>query len=319
MVFQPQHCGLYFTQAHIKSVQDQKNSDFYAPFWALLQQQTKLSPLDNALWNGFRRRFSGDESAGAHGVNFLKAQGFERPTLAYFEQVGSALAQAQCYELVRDHAAWDGDDAAWLAGFRAQVEALNQQPDLDYVEALWLNTLNLATGVVLEDGGLFRQAVAVFEAVISGDIHPEGYIPKAIAGRPGNDSNNDGNSLLRMLLTCEALILSAEAATHAGVDLWAFNRRGVSVLTPLPYLLYYYYYPEKWRWEKSAIQDYDDVQAMYQRHAGFWEIAQRQSYSPDRATLLEALRPVFDVFGGGFTSLSHGGPAPKKGLRGLFG
>lgn len=317
MVFKPQHCGLYFTQAHIKTVQDQQKSEFYAPLWALLQHQTKLTPLDNALWNGFRYRFLADETAAGHSVTFLKAQAPAWSDGPYLEAIGYTLAQAQCFEMVRDHATWGEDSTAWLAVFRAHVAALNVT-GLDYVEAIWLNTLNLVAGIVLEDEGVFMQAVSVLEAVISADIHPEGYIPKAIAS-PINPHEGDGDSLLRMLLTCQALILSAEAASHAGVDVWAFNRRGVSVLTPLPYLLYYYYFPEKWRWEKSAVQDYDDVQAMYQRRAGFWEMAQRQAQSRDRTTLLDSLRPVFDPFGGGFTSLSHGGPVRKKRLGGLFG
>jgi hypothetical protein len=318
MVFKPQHCGLYFTQAHIESVQKQQTSDFYAPFWALLQQQTKLAPLDNALWNGFRYRFLQSENAGAEAMESLKGLAFTSPGLAYLEQVSLMLALAQCYELLRDHVAWGQDGQAWLVNFRQQAEALNSQQGLDYVEAVWLNTLNLVAAVVLEDEAVFTQAVSVFEGIISADIHPEGYIPKAITS-PQGPHHEDGESLLRMVLTCQALILSAEVGTHAGADLWAFNRRGVSVLTPLPYLLYYYYFPEKWRWEKDAIQDYDDVQAMYQRRAGFWEIAQHQAYSRDRATLLDELRPVFDVFGGGFTSLSHGTSARKKRFGGLFG
>jgi hypothetical protein len=119
-----------------------------------------------------------------------------------------------------------------------------------------------------------------------------------------------------MLLSTQALILTAEAAAHAGTNLWDFQHRSISAMTPTPYLLYYYYYPEKWRWDVGL--EGEDVKALYRRHAGFWEMAQHRAPNRDRKILLDELRPIYDTWGGGLTTLTHcNETAPKR--RGLFG
>ncbi len=195
--------------------------------------------------------------------------------------------------------------------------------DANYVEALWRNTLRLIGGIVLEDEARFSQAVEGFSEAVRHDLHPDGYVRKAaVDGDPAL-------SLHRMLLAVQALILCAEAASHAGQDLWALSQRGVSVLTPLPYLLYYYYYPEKWRWDVEvevegvpeaglASLDPQAVQGFYRQHAGLWEMAQHHSLSPDRQRLLDELRPIFDLWGGGLVTLSHGAEPVRHRRFGLF-
>jgi hypothetical protein len=223
--------------------------------------------------------------------------------------------------MVRDHPAFD-DRQNWLERFVRVVDSVNALPDMSFVEQVWLNALNMAVSILLEDVARFDLAAAQFKAFIQHDVHPDGYIRRAAAGEKGM-------SLHRMLLASQALILSAEMASHVGEDLWAFNVRGVSALTSTPYLLYYYYFPEKWRWdtdsdgvevpeEGQSLLSVDDVQALYKRHGGLWEMAQQRSFSKDRETLLNDLRPVVDVWGGGLVTLTHGKLEPKKRRFGLF-
>lgn len=297
-----QHFGLYFTSEHVQ--QAHRAADQFQPAWNLLRTYFPTDLLTGAQINGLRYRLDDDEAAGQNGLDLLRQLGMSISE-SDFDSLTTAVALAQCYELVRDFDSQSG----WLDSFAAHVEQLNQKvSEPSFVEHLWLNLLNLSAGIVLERDDRFRQAVEVFKEAIRHDVHPEGYIPKVVQSQAGH-------GLYLMLLAAQALILTAEAATHAGENLWAFEHRSVSVLTPTPYLLYYYYYPEKWRWD-TTLQT-EEVQALYKRHAGFWEMAQRHSPSRDRKILLDELRPIYDVRGGGLTTLTHGAETlPRR--RGFF-
>lgn len=322
-MFQPVHFGLYFTESHVRNARSLQGTEPFRAAWALLHQRKPLDLLGLAQWHGLLYRFDDDEEAGARTVGILQQDDLTpaHPS-SRLETIAAALTQAQCFELVRDHPA-AFDRQGWLERFALTVDALNQDgSDWLHVEQLWLNALNLAASIVLEQEAPFWQAVDAFKDVIRRDVHPDGYIRRSAPGPAGE-------SLVRMLLSAQALILTAEMALHAGEDLWAFTERGVSALTPTPYLLYYYYYPEKWRWdaeiEGDAVPDEGDshleieaVQALYKRHAGLWEMAQHRNWSKDRQILLDEIRPVQDQWGGGLVTLSHGVIAPKRKRFGLF-
>lgn len=325
-MFTPQHYGLYFTPDHVKQARDRREVEPLRSAWALLGQSRQSGLLELAQWCGLNYRFNEDAETGERAVNILRQDELTPTgTQSHVAVLAALVTQAQCFELVRDHPAWSkSDQEAWLSRFAAAVNDSNQlDEDPLYVAYLWLNALNMAAAVVLEDESLFHHAVGVFRNCIREDVHPEGYIRKAAQGQPGT-------SLNRMLLSAQALILTAEAATHAGENLFEFNVRGVSALTPTPYLLYYYYYPEKWRWD--AVTDSNDIpetensgldlettQALYRQHAGLWEMAQHRSYSKDREMLLAELRPIYDVWGGGLVTLTHGTTGQKSRRFGVFG
>ena len=324
-MFNPQHCGLFFTVEHIQRARDKRETEPYLTAWNLLNQRRQLDLIQLAQSNGLLYRFSDDTDSGQRAVAILQEDDLTaRHKAGDLDVIASVLTQAQCFEMVRDHPAFTRQ-ADWLDTFTRTIKTLNQPWDeRPYVAALWLNALNLAAAIVLEDEGLFAEAVDTFQETIRHDVHPEGYIRKATSGERGT-------SLHRMLLAAQALILTAEAATHAGENLWAFNERGVSALTPTPYLLYYYYYPEKWRWdaelkdeevpeEGQSLLDPAAAQALYRQHAGLWEMAQHQSPSQDRQNLLNELRPIDDLWGGGLVTLTHGTVEyqPRRRFR-LFG
>jgi hypothetical protein len=289
----------------------------------VLRQRRQVDLLPLVQWQGLLYRFDDDADAGVRAVRILQQDDLMPANPANgLELAAAALTQAQCFEMVRDHPEFTRS-SEWMQHFRAIVEDLNRAgADWLYSEQVWLNALNLAAGIVLEDEHLFAQAVDVFKEIIRHDVHPDGYIRKAMQGQKHE-------SLMRMLLTAQALLLTAEMASHAGEDLWAFNERRVSALTPMPYLLYYYYYPEKWRWDAEIEDDsvpeegesrieIEAAQALYKRHAGMWEIAQRQSWSKDRQVLLDEIRPVYDLWGGGLVTLTHGTADQKRKRFGLF-
>jgi hypothetical protein len=325
-MFGPQHCGLFFAESHIQQARDQRDLDPFASVWARLRQHKPLDLLSLAQWQGLRYRFDESAEAGERAARILQHDDLmPAHPVSRIEALAAAITQAQVFEMVRDHPAFDRS-LDWMQGYAALVDELNRSAgDELYVEQLWMNLLNLVTAILLEQEEAFYQAVDAFKGVIRHDVHPDGYIRRATQGP-------QGESLMRMLLAAQALILTAEAASHAGEDLWTFNERRVSALTPMPYLLYYYYYPEKWRWdaetEGGAIPDapevghtaleIDSVQALYRRHGGIWEMAQRQTWSQDRQVLLDEIRPVHDVWSGGLVTLTHGTTVPKRKRFGLF-
>jgi hypothetical protein len=158
----------------------------------------------------------------------------------------------------------------------------------------------------LEQPERVEAGAEVYRRVIREDIRPDGYIQGAVEG--GN-----GLGFFRHIVSTQALVLMAEAAKHIGVDLWGFEERGVSVVTAAAYPLYYYYFPQKWRWDKELTEDV--AQRTFREHGGFLEMVNHYRPLHDIGLLLNEWRPVFDVYGGGLTTLTHGGVA----RRGLFG
>jgi hypothetical protein len=300
-----QHFGLYFTSEQAENARKNTHHEPFASAWTRLSEFHPLDLLTLTQINGLRYRLENDTAAGERAIDLLAQINIDdTPTI---NAIAGTVTLAQCIELVRDYPRFD---PITFDSFAVQVERLNQEQPSAHYEQAWLNLLNLAAGIVLERPELFQQAIEVFKETIRNEVHPEGYIGKDVQYK---DSTS---ALYRMLLSTQALILTAEAATHAGENLWAFEHRSVSAMTPTPYLLYYYYYPEKWRWD-TGLQS-EDVKTIYRSHAGFWEMAQRRTPSRDRKILLDELRPIYDTWGGGLTTLTHGGEIAVK-RRGLFG
>ena len=322
-MFESRHYGLFFSEAQGQLAREQRNTEPLRSAWDALRRRRPTTQLLQAQQDALLYRLDGDEEAGARALRSLQAVEREAPNgVGHLAQIVALLTQAQCHELLQDHPAFT-TRAAWLQGYAERVRArLNSDVELLHVERMWLNALRLASAIVLEDEGRFTMACDVFRDCVQHDLHFDGYIRAATQGRRGE-------SLGRMLLTAQALALCAEAATLAGEPLWQFDDRGVSALTPMPYLLYYYWYPEKWRWdgdseghevpqEGAGAPREEEARELYRRHAGLWELAQARSPSRDVQLLLDELRPVFDEWGGGPLTLTHASVRKASGRR-LFG
>lgn len=316
-----QHNGVYFTDEHIQQAQANRNQPPFEQAWAYLYDADPTDALASALLRCFRWRFGGNADDGETAAALLTESLQQSKADALFlDEAFATLAQVQAAEMVRG---W------WTEGLEAalieRVERLNQIDELRFLERLWQCAVNISAGVVFEWDDAFSAGIETFKRTIAEDIHPQGYIPPAVGGKLTGRGRNefierdkkepvtDGTALMRQLLATAALVLSAEAASHAGENLWSYESRGVSVMTPVPYTLYYYHYPERWKWD--ALPDSDSVKQLYARHGGFFEMVYRRTGFKDLLPMLTDLRPMFDVFGGGLTTLSHG-VVPRRGLFG---
>ncbi len=302
----PLHFGLYFTPEHVKTARDQRDQVPFDAAWKLLHEHEETG-VQAGLWLGLRYRFNDDALAGEQAIHSLlefMSHGLD-PEMTYVDALQETLIQAHAFELVRDHAALAEGAATFLAAFEARVVYLNNlEYERSYVESAMLGHVLLVAGIVLERDDLYQAGVQVYERMVREDIHPQGYIPKAVDA-------NDGGGLLRQMIVVSTLVQMAEAAQHTGTDLWGYSYRGVSVMTAFSYLLYYYFFPEKWRWDKDVTND------PFREYGAFLEFVNHHAYPKDLKPILDELRPLYDACGGGLTTLSHGMTGRPK--RGLFG
>lgn len=309
-MFKPLHCGLYFTDDHVRQARRERDSEPFRGAYLYLREREQQGP--NAVqWYGLRYLFDSDDRAGELAIAALERYMNEPliEDITYLDAVAQTMMLAQAFEMTRDHPAWRaGGRFHWLNRFQERVNELSTSPYKDtQVENLWMAALVLISGVLLEREDLFDVGVDVFKRTVDYDISPRGHITKAVEGE-------DGGSLYRQILSASALVLMAEAATHCGVDLWEYSNRGVSVTTAAVYPIYYFYTPEQWKWDKGITQD--ESQHLFRRCGGFLEILYRRTNYKDLKPLLEDLRPIYDPHGGGLTTLTHGLPMKRRGLFG---
>ncbi|GAB4523195.1 MAG: hypothetical protein OHK0046_36570 [Anaerolineae bacterium] len=306
------HYGLFFGMEAGTRLQKNATRSPYKEALTLLEDQKPAASLAQAQLYAFRHRLLEDAAAGRAAAALLPELA-EKGAGGFLQTVADTVVLAQCFELIREVP----QQGAFLNTFFARVSDLNDTPEaLGIVETLWLALLNMAAGVVLERESLFEKGVDVYRTAIDNEVHPEGYLPKAVDPYP------EVQSLTNQIQAVQALVLMAEAAAHAGVDLWRYENRGVSVRTAVTYPLYYYFYPEQWKWngepyKPSAGVPEETARQLFRDHAGFLEIAAPHFEPPLKAIklMLQDMRPVYDVYGGGLTTLTHA--VPER--RGLFG
>ncbi len=301
------HFGLFFGPEHVRAARRDHDRSPLREAWARLQEPAPAGALAAAHWDGLRWRFSDDLDAGERAVQALQqGAGWEDAPASSFEQCGRALALAQTFEMVRDHPAFPASaSAAWLEQFADYVAALSATPPASLVEQIGLGAVAAAAGVVLERSDLLEAGADIFRRTVRDEVRPEGYLPALVEA-------GDGRGMERQLQAVAALTLTAEAAAQAGLDLWGYSARGVSLVTAGAYLIYYYYYPEAWRWDAGQTPD---APGLFRRWGGFLEMLNRRARPRDIRLLLDELRPIYQLDGGGLTTLTHGVSA----RRGWFG
>lgn len=306
-MFNPQHCGLYFTTEQVQNARKHRDREPFAAAWQLLHDIEQDGDLPGAQGLGFRYVFADDDEAGLRALPLLLTALAAPIEQGYHDALATALALGQCIELLRPLLIQEGQLDSALDTYSQRVAELLTPPDEAlYVETVWLAALQVGAGIVLERENLFTTGTSTYLAVIDNDIHPEGYIKQAV-------SVPNGRTYEWQVLSVAALVQTAEMAAHAGEDLWAYDNRGVSVLTAAVYILFYYHFPEKWRWEDGLETEH--VRALISQSGGFTEMLNLRHRPRTIEAMLENHRPVYDVFGGGLTTLSHG----RVQRRGLFG
>ena len=307
-----QHCGLYFTSDHIQAAYEHVNREPFQSAWKFLNtQELNNSVMDNSnlILHAYRYKLSNNHESGLEVVHALQSSyGLDLnlyPT--YFDTLAAGVTLAQAAELVRDHSTFAPSQSTWLANYANFVDQLQHPPeDSTAVDHIWLGFLNLVSGIVLDANDRFEVGCEVFRQTIA-QVRPEGYLPAAVEG-------DDAASLHRQFFAVAALVCMAEAATHAGVDLWSYNHRGISVITAAAYITYYYYYPTQWRWGTVAEEP---SKALFKDYGSFLEMVYRHARPHDLKLLLEEQRPLFNPALGGLTTLTHAQPAKER--RGVFG
>lgn len=272
-----------------------------------------LTPIGQALVDATAYRFLDDSEAGVRAIAPLR-YGFGLDRMDdLLMSIWSLISVSQIAEMVRDQPDFLALQSEWLAAYRQKVSEL-LQPDMGHVAHIWQMTLRIVAGIVLEDENLFEEGSTQFKQIINEEVHAEGYL-KFIA------KNKDGNSFMYQLLSVAALSLAAEAATHAGERLWQYEQRGVSLTTAVAYIVYYYFFPDKWRWEEDdRLPTAEDVREAFAQYGAFVAIAEHRKQPRFAKELLDEIAPLFSELGG-LTSLTHYGQAaaePKKKFLGLF-
>ncbi len=263
-----------------------------------------LSPLGQAIAWGTAYRYLQDEAQGLNAVNALK-EGLEWSDANDLRQtLMQTLAMGHLFELVRPHPALTFSQA-WLARYEERVMSLITPPQENRMLACWQNALKVGAGVTLNHPEWLTEAQTLFIEMIQ-DVHPEGYF-KFVA------ENKREMGFPHQFYTVVALVLTAEIAEHAQHDFWAIENRGVTLGTAVSYVVYYYFFPDKWRWGDAPSDT--DVRDLVREHGAFFEMAHhRAKLLRGIDTLLDENRPYFSPLAGGLTTLTHGIPRkePKK-------
>jgi len=306
----PNRIGLTFDQSHIDATQAKDDSDHIAEAFDYLTNTQNDDPLVQAYLLGLRHRFMNDSGSGQQAVALLRHAQSAPPDASYQEQVRRLLAWLSVIEMLPAI-----PDAQPMDNIRNQVDALNQPPDTaTLLDGLWLGALNIGAGIVFNDDDRFAQGEDLYRLAITQHIHPEGYLKGIV--EQGDEELTD--TYHQQVSGTSALVLMAEMATLAGVDFWSIDNRGVSPITAATYTMYYYYYPEKWKWETELTEE--TTEAVIKADGAFMEIVHRRSPLRAIEQLFEVQRPMFNIYGGGLTTLTHGAPAPRPKKRwSIFG
>lgn len=333
MVLPIEHLGLYFGQAEIDNAKSQraKQDDLQSSWQWLLASDGEIikerKPIEKdadpvqvikpvlsteqaLIEQAFRYRFADDAQAGQSATEYLLNDFRLADRATLLETITHALLGAHAFEMVRElmpHA------DSWLGNFSDFTESLLQAYDeAPYLDKLWLITLSIASGVVLEDASRFEDGIALFRHVIDKDVHPEGYFKPLVT-----DAKVKETAFRDMVLACAALTLAAEAATQAGDNLWHYEKWDVGINTAVTYLVYYYFYPDKWRWGEDDLTE-EQTREIFAQLGAWIEISTRRMNPRGVELLLEDQRPFFNAYMGGLTTLSHFKTEKPKRF-GLFG
>lgn len=306
------HYGLFFTEAHLQRAQKSHDKAPFAEMWKYVYEKG-MSEITNE-WLMYALRFRmGDEKIGKETFRLLNQllNGTDKP-ITNQGTTGEIVWLGQLAELLRPLDI-NGDLIDLL---KKRIDPILKKQPNTIDEQIWQGVVALVLGVISENNDMIQNGIHIYKDTIDNHIHPEGYLPLVV------ETSDERTGLENQLRCAKALVLIAEMAKHIGIDLYDYNKRGVSVLTACAYPLYYYFYPEKWRWSGDKYRPSEGIQQPYEqgifrRNSAFLEIIAEHYKPPLKAIqmILDDLRPMLDPFGGGLTTLTHA-PAPRRGLFG---
>lgn len=301
--------GLFYTAEQLQSAQDHRDTEAITQATEYLMNTSSDNPLTEAQLAGLRYCFLGDDASGLQAVEHLQQINLPAISLSDQARAKELLGWLNVVEAVRPHPAWLTLQDAWLTALSGLHHSLYDGSVLD---GLWGGALDIGMGIVLGDEALFNQGADVYQVAIDHHIHPEGFLKGIV------DDDNVTESYQDQVSGTTALVLMAEMAHSVGSDLWSVNNRGITPVTATAYLLYYYYYPEKWKWGGDLTRE--ATEALINTDGAFLEIVNHRQPVRGVDILFGECRPLFGNTSGGLTTLTHGIPMPPKKKRwGLFG
>ena len=295
-----QAMGLFHSEADLRRARSSLERE---PIRSALEQLNKedADPLARAQKVALHGQLFAAPEAGYRAAAALNEAEFMIGGSLDLDGIKRALSWLAVAAMLRDHPAWE---ASWrdqiadgLSGVSETGEALGK---------LWLAALTMAAGVLLESDENIKRGAAVYRRAVARQIHPEGYFR-------GITDIAEGQQLYEAQVSATAALVSLAAmAGQVGLDLWSYDSRAVSISTAATYTHFYYFFPEKWRWEKRLTRE--RTQAIMRREGAFMELVNRRAPPQGIEQFLAEQRPLFCAWGGGMTTLTHG-LAPEKKRR----
>jgi len=298
---------LLFSAGDLQLARDNQDREPVRSALPLLDSQPE-DALALALLQTLRFLFYSDVEAGRAALEALRIPDSQALDPARLPAIKRRYGWLTVMSQLRDHPDWH-DSAETLSALTA---APAPRPDAavegDLLRALWLAAVDMAAGILLGDDVRLQSAVSTYRRAVDQHIHPEGFIKGLV------DIDGARQTYAAQFAATGALVLLSEMAQQAGEDLWSYNNRAVSFNTAATYTFYYYFYPERWRWEDGLSRE--QTMTIMRREGAWFEMVNRRSPLRGGEDLFAEQRPLFSAVAGGLTTLTHGlKPRAKKRWR----
>ena len=263
-----------------------------------------------AQLRALRYLFYDDTEAGRAAIAALDAEDTWDIKRAELPAIKRAFGWLTTLSMLREHPHWAKRQAAFRDKIIDAAPTGEDADSADLPRRLWLAAVAMAAGMLLEDNRRFERAAAIYRRAVDQHIHPEGYIKGLV------DVEGAEQTYPAQFSATGALVLLSEMAAQAGVDLWSYHSRAVSANTAATYTFYYYFFPERWRWEEGLTRE--RTIAIMRREGAYFEMVNRRSPLRGADELFAEQRPMFSAVAGGLTTLTHGLAPPVKRRWRLF-
>ena len=300
---------LLFSAGDLQLARDNQDREPVRSALPLLDSQPE-DALALAQLQALRFLFYSDAEAGRTAVEALLSDDFQDFDPSDLPAIKRRFGWLTVMSQLRDHPDWHDSSETYRALTGDPAPRLDAAADGDLLRALWLAAVDMAAGILLGDDGRLQSAVSTYRRAVDQHIHPEGFIKGLV------DVDGARQTYEAQFAATGALVLLSEMAQQAGEDLWTYNNRAVSVNTAATYTFYYYFFPERWRWEDGLTRE--QTIAIMRREGAFFEMVNRRSPLRGGEDLFAEQRPLFSAVAGGLTTLTHGLKPPAKKRWRLF-
>ncbi|MCY3780888.1 MAG: alginate lyase family protein [Chloroflexi bacterium] len=302
--------ALFFSDVDLELARDNLDSKPISDALRLLDAQPE-DTLEAAQLLAYKFLFRRDATAGDATIEALNRQDFIAAASLDLPALKRQLGWLSVLAMLRGHRQWRPHAEDSLRVIDSFVQrGLRSGGECDPARLGWQAAASMAAAILTEDNTSFQRACDVYRRIVDEHIHPEGYIKGAVDVDGATETYQ-----AQFSATC-ALVLIAEMAGQAGVDLWDYDNRAVSANTAAAYTYYYYFFPESWRWEDGLTRE--TTMAIMRREGAFFEMVNRRGHLRGVEQLFAEQRPMFSATGGGLTTLTHSLAPPKKRRWRLF-